>query len=106
MNSQSKIIEETVDTVETVFEIYLCDNCEAELYSKDAYDVSNLVFYDNPRCSYIDDQVLGISLSNAYQMKYLKKNPYRWVDCDAMLHCDILRIKSVDSMKKSKYSLK
>lgn len=40
MNSQSKIIEETVDSVETVFEIYLCDNCEAELYSKDAYDVS------------------------------------------------------------------
>lgn len=39
-NSQSKMIEETVDTVETVFEIYLCDNCEAELYSKDAYDVS------------------------------------------------------------------
>lgn len=43
INSQSKIIEETVDTVETVFEIYLCDNCEAELYSKDAYDVSSVV---------------------------------------------------------------
>lgn len=29
--------------VETVlFDIYLCDNCEAELYSKEAYDVSIL----------------------------------------------------------------
>lgn len=43
MNSQSKVIEETVDTVDTVFEIYLCDNCEAELYSKDAYDVSKKI---------------------------------------------------------------
>lgn len=39
-NPQSQIIEEAADVVETVFEIYLCDNCEAELYSKEAYEVS------------------------------------------------------------------
>lgn len=46
MNPESKIVEEKVEekveeeTRQTIFEIYLCDNCEAELYSKEAYDVS------------------------------------------------------------------
>lgn len=98
MNSHSKIIEETVDTVETVFEIYLCDNCEAELYSKDAYDVSNLVFYDQlyPMHFRMWLKFYRRSIAISYQMKYLEKISERSVHCDAMFSelC-------VDSMKKS-----
>lgn len=38
INSQTKTIEKKVDATE--IEIYLCDNCDAQLHSKDAYDVS------------------------------------------------------------------
>ncbi|KAG4072810.1 hypothetical protein HA402_009633 [Bradysia odoriphaga] len=63
-NSQSKIIEETVDTVETVFEIYLCDNCEAELYSKDAYDEHEKTCQEDDDVIFCGEEFLASPMDN------------------------------------------
>lgn len=46
-NSQSGEPQQMVE--QSLFDIYLCDNCEAELYSLDAYQVSTTKFYLSTR---------------------------------------------------------
>lgn len=55
-NSQSGEPQQMVE--QSLFDIYLCDNCEAELYSLDAYQVSG-----HSLCGKSKSQILDIDLT-------------------------------------------
>ncbi|XP_037034896.1 uncharacterized protein LOC119073494 [Bradysia coprophila] len=66
-NSQSQMIEETVDAVETVFEIYLCDNCEAELYTKEAYEEHEKTCHEDDDVIFCGEEFLTNPLDEPHE---------------------------------------